>query len=424
MQNIEHFFNESKKNDKLNTSYPIDKSDWKKYKYEGELKFDESKLCFYIHIPFCQSKCKFCEYVKYVKGDEDLEKQYIEILIKDIQNFIKSHRNIELFGFDIGGGTPLILSDENFKTLLEFVKTEIFSKLKIAKDFEASIEATFFSITEDKIKIINRCGFKRISFGLQTVNRKFLKDNHRGSPSLQRMMQVKHWCKTNGIEKINIDLMYGLNGQSKQDLKNSIATIEYFMPEQVTLYEFRTNILKVKENKTKRQLFKQYEFLYKNLIKLGYCGRFGQNTFSLSKTDLGLSSYIKNRMINNISYKGFGISAQSKSREGVSYNIGKEEIPLEKCLENKTFSSEDTYILPKEERLAKYIAISGYCGQFSIKIMDEILGESSREYFKKQFEFLLKKKYIEIFDDIVFITKRGFVCYGAILSLFYPNKKI
>lgn len=421
MQKIESLFKKLKKNDKLNTSYPVKKTDWEKYKSDKELEFKEDKLCYYIHIPFCQSKCKFCEYVKYVKGDEDLERKYIDILIKDIEKFTNSHKNATLYGLDIGGGTPLVLSENNFERLLDYLKQGVFSKLKTSCDFEPSIEATFHTITEEKLKIISRSGIKRISFGLQTVNKKFLKDNDRINPTLQRMMQTKLWCKENGIKKINIDLMYGLKGQSIKDLKNSIATIEFFKPEQVTLYEFRTNILNVRENKSKKQLFNQYKFLFKCLIKLGYYGRFGQNTFSVNKNDMGVSSYIRNRMINNLSYKGFGISAQSKSQNGVSYNVGKEELPLEECMQKGTYYYEDTYLLPNEEMLAKYIAISGYCGQFSIKIMNEILNESSRKYFQNEFNFLLKHRFIKIIDEIVYISKRGFKNYGAILSLFYPN---
>lgn len=411
------------KNDKLNTSYPVDKEDWLKYRKEGEYLFfnNEDKLCFYIHIPFCRSKCKFCEYVKYVNDDIDGESTYIDILIKDITSFLQLHNNFTLYGLDIGGGTPTILEEENFKTILQFIKNKVFSKLKLSDDFESSIEGTFASVSEEKIKIISQCGIKRISFGLQTVNKKFLKDNDRSFPPLERMVQVLNWCKQYKIKKVNIDLMYGLKNQTKKDLKNSIATIEYLKPEQVTLYEFRTNILNIKENKTKLQLFNEYKFLYKQLIKLGYKGQFGQNTFSFGD-DLGLSSYIKNRMLNNISYKGFGISAQSKNSMGVAYNIGKSDKPLKDCLKEGSFIEEDVYILPKEELLAKYVAISGYCGRFNLKIMEEILNCDPLKYFSEEFEFLFSKNYIKIDNDEVILTRRGFLHYGAVLSLFYPQK--
>lgn len=406
------------KNDKLNTSYPICKEDWLKFKSDRDINFDEKEICYYIHIPFCKSKCKFCEYIKYIKPEKSLEDKYIDILIKDIKTFSEKHKNIVLKGLDIGGGTPTCLEYDNLKRLLDFLKEEL-SKMTLSEDFEPSIESTFLTIDEEKIKLISNSGIKRISFGLQTVNKKFLKKNSRPNPTLERMKDVLALCHKNGVKKVNIDLMYGLERQSKNDLKSAIKTIEILKPEQVTLYEFRTNILNIKEYKSKKQLFNEYYYLYKNLLKLGYKGIFGQNTFSIYD-DFGLSSYIKNRMIKNISYKGFGISAQSKSKEGVTYNIGKGGKSLQECLEEGHFDCEDSYILPKEEMLAKYIAISGYCGRFNLNIMQEILGEDPLNVFKEQFDFLLGKKLIHIKDNTVFFTRKGFVHYGAILSLFYP----
>ena len=406
------------KSDKLNTSYPIKRKDWLKYRSDRDINFDEKEMCYYIHIPFCKSKCKFCEYVKYIKPEKNLEDRYIDILINDIENFTEKHKNIILKGLDIGGGTPTCLEYDNLKRLLDFLKATL-SKITLSEDFEPSIESTFLTIDEEKIKLISDSGIKRISFGLQTVNKKFLKKNSRPHPTLEKMKEVLALCKKNGIEKVNIDLMYGLEKQNKNDLISALKTIEILRPQQVTLYEFRTNILNIDEFKSKKQLFNEYYNLYKGLLKLGYKGIFGQNTFSIYE-DLGLSSYIRNRMINNVSYKGFGISAQSKSNEGVAYNIGKDGETLEECLKHEQFNFEDSYILPKEEMLAKYIAISGYCGRFNLKIMQGILKEDPYSKFKEQFEFLLRKKLIYIKDDTIFFTKKGFVHYGAILSMFYP----
>ncbi len=418
---MKELFEKRIKSDKLNTSYPVDKEDWSRYRSERDIKFNEKEICYYIHIPFCMSKCKFCEYVKYIKPKRELEDKYIEILIKDIQDFYNNHKDCILKGLDIGGGTPTCLEYDNLKKLLDFL-ANLLSKTSISADFEPSIESTFFTIDEEKIKLIAQNGFKRISFGLQTVNKKFLKKNSRPNPTLERMKQVLLQCKENGIEKVNIDLMYGLENQSRNDLEAAIKTISILKPQQVTLYEFRTNILKISEYKSKKQLFKEYYYLFKQLTKLGYKGIFGQNTFSIYD-DLGLSSYIRNRMINNISYKGFGISAQSKSKEGISYNIGKGGASLEECLEKGSFGVEDSYILPKSEMLAKYIAISGYCGRFSLRIMQDIINQNPLELFKEQFDFLLSKKLIEIKDGVVFFTRKGFVHYGAILSLFYPTRE-
>ena len=128
-------------------------------------------------------------------------------------------------------------------------------------------------------------------------------------------------------------------------------------------------------------------------------------------------------MINFVNYKGFGISAQSKADNGIAYNVGKTPKSLEQCLRQGTFNYEDTYILPKQEMVAKYIAVSGYYGKFDLEIMSKILKQDACCYFKNQIEFLERKKYIKLQDNIIKITPKGFKHYGAVLAMFYPIKK-
>ena len=127
-------------------------------------------------------------------------------------------------------------------------------------------------------------------------------------------------------------------------------------------------------------------------------------------------------MIDNIPYKGFGISSQSKSNIGLSYNVGKNGISFEECSIKNTYYEEDKYILPPNELLAKYISISLYYGKFKLSIMENIIKEQPLIKYKEEFEYLLKNEYIEIKEDIVSLTKKGFKYFGAIGALFYSDK--
>ena len=126
-------------------------------------------------------------------------------------------------------------------------------------------------------------------------------------------------------------------------------------------------------------------------------------------------------MIDNVSYKGFGISAQSKTNEGISYNIGKCHESFSDCIKNNTFYEADTYILPKEELVAKYVMVSLYFGMFSLDIISNILGEDSYNYYKNEIDYLVDNNYIEIKDNKVYLTKLGFKYYGAVGALFYSK---
>lgn len=409
-------FEKAKNSFLCNTSYPLDKSNFDQYKVNNSLVFDEDKLCLYIHIPFCNRLCYFCEYIKFIK-DSNLEKQYLDILEKDINCFLDNHK-FTLYGFDIGGGTPTCLDIDNFKRLMSLAKR--INNLNKVDDYEPSIEGTFNTVTKEKLDLIHEAGFNRISLGIQTTNTNILNSQNRNIVSLNDMKNTFKMIREAGIQKINVDFMYGMKNQTEDDLYNSLECIKELNPNQVTLYEMRYNMVNQKIDLTKEDLYIQYSIIYNELIKLGYNGRFSCNTFSLSD-DLGLSSYLRYRMINNISYKGFGISAQSKTNKGISYNIGKNKESFSECIKEGSFIEKDCYLLPKEELVAKYVMISLYFGMIDLNIITNILEEDANNYYKEELEFLVNNKYIEVIDNKCYLTKEGFKYYGAVGSLFYSK---
>lgn len=425
MTRVEELFNSRKDNGLYNTSYPLHPSDWKQWKVVYALPFkDVGDISFYIHIPFCQSLCKFCEYIRFKKPASDVEDKYLDILDHDIGKFMEKFITDKaiLRGFDIGGGTPTALDTEQFRRLLNIVAGHV-SHIKKAERFQGSIEATFNTIDEEKIRIISEHKdiFSRLSFGLQSANAAFLKDNNRSNGPLKRMTDVFKLCRQNGIDTINLDLMYGFVHQSIYDIKQTMKVVELLRPEHLTVYELRSNMLNGYPTASAEQHFQQYSYLYELIMNLGYRGQFGRNTFSL-KDDYGLSSYLQHRMIENGDYKGFGVAAQSKNGFGLSYNIGKNGETLADCLERGTFDGNgDCYILPPRERLAKYVAISGYCGFVDLSVMAEILRADPMEVFKQEIDFLLYNSYIDIKGNKLSITPKGFKHYGAVFSLFYSE---
>ncbi len=207
-----------------------------------------------------------------------------------------------LHGFDIGGGSPTALSTENFAKLIE-MSAEYARCFKRAEHFKGSIEATFNTIDENKIAIMSDQSdiFSRISFGLQSTNCTFLRENNRDNGQVRRMADVFNSCRQQGINTINLDLMYGFVNQTKEEIEATMKVVEQLMPEHLTVYELRTNMLNKYPIATTEQRFEQYSYLYDLIKALGYKGRFGMNTFSLIGDD-GLSSYLQHRMMKNGAY--------------------------------------------------------------------------------------------------------------------------
>lgn len=410
---------QSRKNDpRWNTSYPLHPTDWATYRVPVPLPFEKDhRLSFYIHIPFCKQLCSFCEYTKMLCPDEDTQRDYLLAVANDIDRFKQKYPAMTLLGFDIGGGTPTSLSEKNFSLLMQIYKKAI-AGLRMDENYEPSIEGTFNTLSDRKLEEMSRHGFHRLSLGVQSSCRSVSHQYKRASSNEDMMASwlTKAWEK--GIRKVNLDFMYGLQGQNETTIRQDLDLIGRLKPQQVTLYELRTNMISDKEIPSKEELYHQYTQYFDALIALGYKARFGQNTFSVDAADEGLSSYLRERMLNGASYKGFGLSAQSMSSAGVAYNVGKLSATPQNELNRKGFPEQYTYLLPSIELASKYMAIAAYHGSFSIsKLKDygireeelnEILGFCIGEGLMTKEDF-----------DRIMVTPKGFVHYGALFSLFH-----
>lgn len=423
--NIESMFESRKDNPLFNTSYPISPKDWSGYSVSGELPFEEIKsMAFYVHIPFCKQICSFCEYTRICVPSKEMQFRYIKNLISDIERFIRQYPGIKLYGFDIGGGTPTSLCEEAFSMLLEKYQNVI-SHIPLTPDFEPSIEATFQTLSDEKISAIENAGISRISLGIQSVVESVVNPLHRQNVDATAMKEAIDKIHATKIKKVNLDLMYGLPGQTADTIHKDLETISLLNPEQVTVYEFRTNQVSSAFSVNSETFYEQYCLLYDGLFRLGYKSNFGQNTFSKDAGDFGVSSYLRHRMLDGWQYKGFGISAQSMSQFGISYNIGKNEsigIFLDKewlNANNYSYESPTYYKLPQQEILNKFIAISGYSGGFSLSAAKRLFGMDFDSCYRQVMDFLINENLAYIQGDRLHLTEAGFRHYGAVLSLFH-----
>ena len=410
---------ESRKNNPIwNTSYPLNPEDWAPYRITGPLPFQkDEQLSFYIHIPFCRQLCSFCEYTRMICPDEKAQNKYLRIIASDIEEFKCGHPDITLLGFDIGGGTPTSLSEAAFASLINIYQKAI-EGLPLGAGYEPSIEGTFNTLSIPKLEAIANSGIARLSLGVQSSSCEVLQRHHRTGNDESKMLFWIQTASSLGIRKVNLDFMYGLNGQDVSSIDRDLEIISRLQPQQITLYEMRNNMVKSGMHYSKEDLYLQYSRYYKGLKSLGYVSRFGQNTFSKDPDDLGLSSYLRTRMINRASYKGFGLSAQSMSPSGLSYNIGKLDEHPEDSLNEKAFSERYTYILPPKEMAAKYLAISAYFGAFSKDNLTH-LGVDD-ETFRERLDFCLANDlFCDSGDGLLHITPKGFMHYGAVFSLLY-----
>lgn len=174
-----------------------------------------TKSC-YIHIPFCEKICSYCDFCKMFYNEQLVDK-YLNELKEEITD---SYNEEVLDTIYIGGGTPSSLNIEQLKKLFEITST-----LKVSKDYEFTIECNFENITYEKLDLFKQNKINRISFGLESINKNNLKILERNTDK-NKVKDIISYCKKIGINNINVDLIYAIKDETIEDLINDINFIK------------------------------------------------------------------------------------------------------------------------------------------------------------------------------------------------------
>lgn len=180
----------------------------------------------YVHIPFCEKICSYCDFCK-MFYNEKLVDQYLEELEKEIDLLYDGDLIKSLY---IGGGTPSSLNLKQLKRLLD-----ILSKFKRNEFYEFTIECNFSNINKEKLELFKEYGVNRLSFGLETTNSKHL-DFLERDEKVDRTINIIKLAKDLGFSNINVDLMYALPGESLDELRKDLEFIKSLDIEHVSCY--------------------------------------------------------------------------------------------------------------------------------------------------------------------------------------------
>ncbi len=166
----------------------------------------------YIHIPFCENICSYCDFCK-MKYNKEWINTYLDSLKNEIENYYKGEKIRTLY---IGGGTPSSLSTKELNKLFSIVEL---LDLSILEEF--TFECNIESITNEKLILLKKHKVNRLSIGVQTFNENllsFLNRNH----SKKEVKEKIEMAKLVGFNNINIDLMYALPLETIDDVKNDL----------------------------------------------------------------------------------------------------------------------------------------------------------------------------------------------------------
>jgi len=169
----------------------------------------------YIHIPFCKSICSYCDFCKMYYNGSFVTK-YLNALINEIQ---ERYLGEEVHTLYIGGGTPSSLTLKDLKYLFEII-----SKFNLEKLEEFTFECNLDDITEELLDFLKINGVNRLSIGIESFNEEKLKFMERKHTFLEAEEKMKLIRKV-GFDNVNIDLIYGIPGETLKDLKKDLDLI-------------------------------------------------------------------------------------------------------------------------------------------------------------------------------------------------------
>lgn len=161
-----------------------------------------AKSGLYIHVPFCKTKCIYCDFVRWT--DLSLREKYLEKVILEMKGYNIEKPSTVYFG----GGTPSVLGVEMMERLLR----EVNNKFDMSEVEEMTVECNPEDVTDELVDMMRQKGVNRVSLGVQTLDDDMLRFLNRRHTS-ERVYGAIDTIRKNGIENISVDLIFGLPGE-------------------------------------------------------------------------------------------------------------------------------------------------------------------------------------------------------------------
>jgi oxygen-independent coproporphyrinogen-3 oxidase len=184
----------------------------------------------YVHVPFCLTRCGYCDFNAYA-GLDHLASRYVAALLREVELAAPAWDGVEVASVFLGGGTPTTLEEADLKALLARVRA-VFA---VATDAEVTIEANPDTVDEATLAGLREAGYGRLSMGAQSFDRSVL-------AALERVHQPESVTKAfraaraAGYDNVNLDLIYGANGETTASWERTLEETVALRPEHVSAY--------------------------------------------------------------------------------------------------------------------------------------------------------------------------------------------
>jgi len=188
------------------------------------------KLGIYIHIPFCRSKCDYCDFYSLAGKDARMD-DYQKALLAHIAETAPLARGIPVDTVYFGGGTPSYYGEKRLREILALIQKQF----QVEKDAEITLEANPDSVDFKALKHLRKAGFNRLSMGMQSASQQELECIHRPHTAKQVDEAVAAARKAK-FTNLSLDLIYGLPGQTEESWRATVEHALSLVPQHLSCY--------------------------------------------------------------------------------------------------------------------------------------------------------------------------------------------
>ncbi|HHT22613.1 MAG TPA: radical SAM family heme chaperone HemW [Bacteroidales bacterium] len=364
----------------------------------------------YIHIPFCKSKCSYCDF--YSKTDFSQRKELIDCLIKEIhlqKNYIDE--NVETIYF--GGGTPSVLSSDELERILSALEANFL----IEEDAEITLEANPDDLTAEYLNALKLIKINRLSIGVQSFDNKQLKAINRRHSSEAALTAVEV-SKNNGFNNISIDLIFGLPEQDLASWKEQVNKAMYLDIQHLSayglMYEEGTPLWrKMKKGEVvpvdDETSIAMYHYLVKTCVENGFehyeISNFAKPDFRSRHN----SAYWQEK-----TYLGIGPSAHSYNGISRQWNILSISQYCRKINQGETFYEKE--ILSLQDKYNDFVMVSlRTMDGINFEILQKRFGEKMYNHCLKSAEAFINNGKLAIDKNFLRLTIDGVMTSDQII---------
>jgi oxygen-independent coproporphyrinogen-3 oxidase len=366
----------------------------------------------YIHIPFCRSRCSYCDFATDVYKSAEIVESYVSALVKEI-DFFPRCETIDTIYF--GGGTPSLLKPEQFEKILESVH----KKFSVAQNAEITMEMNPATVTLETLKEYKSAGVNRTSFGAQTFDDTELKRLGRKHTAAD-VRETIELLRAADFRNVSFDLIAGLPRQTLKDWERNLDEALKLHPEHLSLYllEIHEATPLAEQIRSRRQPLpdeelaaEMYELMLEKIALKNYrqyeISNFSQPTFE---------SRHNSKYWTLDAVFGFGCSAHSFDGAAMRYSNERDTARYVSLIER-----ENSAVVYREEinaasefiflglRLTEGINLNEYEKRFGTNLTEKYAADLMR---------LTNLDLIESVENHLRLTRKGFLFSNEVFSVF------